>query len=81
LNWKNPELVHSARVTIYLVDLADDSDIGLTAGTAAEEAHMLKRKAVRLENGMVPFTLRGIPTLPWLTVPYFDDQSPIGIRK
>jgi hypothetical protein len=63
------------------VDLADDWDIGLTAGTVAEEVHMLKRKAVRLENGMVPFILQDIPTLPWLTLPYFNNQSPIGIRK
>jgi hypothetical protein len=63
------------RVTIYLVDSADDSDIGSTAETVVEEAHMLKRKAVPLENGMGPFTLQGIPTLPWPTPPYFDDQS------
>jgi hypothetical protein len=41
----------------------DGSDIRFIAETAVEAAHMLKPKAVRLENGTVPFTSQDILTL------------------
>jgi hypothetical protein len=55
-------------VTIYLADQIDGSDIRFIAETAVEAVHMLKPKAVRLENGMVPFTSQDILTLPCLAV-------------
>jgi hypothetical protein len=38
----------------------DGSDIGFIAETAVEGVHMLKAKAVRLENGMVPLISQDI---------------------
>jgi hypothetical protein len=41
----------------------DGLDIRFIAETAVEAVHMLKPKAVRLENGTVPFTSQDILTL------------------
>jgi hypothetical protein len=49
-------------VTIYLADQVDGSAIRFIAETAVEPVHMLKPKAVRLENGMVPITSQDILT-------------------
>jgi hypothetical protein len=55
-------------VTIYFVSQVDDSDIRFIAETAAESVLMLKPKAVRLKNGMVPFIPQDILTLLYLLV-------------
>jgi hypothetical protein len=53
-------------VKICLSDQVDGSDIRFIAETAAEAVHMLKPKAVRLENGMAPFTFQDVLTLHYL---------------
>ena len=53
---------------ICLADQMDGSDTRFTAETAVEAVHLLKPRAVRLENGMVPVTSLDILTLPCLAV-------------